>query len=284
VKIDLGNVDPGTNWGLRDAFVVRWTRWGPRAQKWPRPGAFKNAAGQAWWRGLFGKAGYMASNPNPIDAAAAEVAARHTQQVPRDQLTSAMYGNLIEIVGPDGITWPVTDKSEPAPPPPPDPPGDDEMWNWFLWDDAWDGNANTSSNAAKGQYFAPEQDMLIKGVRAIIIGVTGVTYRCTLAETTSTGTITNVISTGDYVAVASFKRLMDFPVAGPVTAGNYFVLLFSTPFSSNTAPFPIAFQTNFAPLFPATDWGRVTLARAVPAIGDTCSFTSVGAVPCGFRT
>lgn len=284
MKIDLGPLDPGTPWGQRGLYVVRWTRWGPIAAKWPTPGAFKNAKGKKWLRWQFGQAGYMAANAMDIDLQAAVQAAKNSMQVPRDQLTSAMYGNLIEIVGPDGLRWPVSDKNEPAPPPPPPPEQEEEMWNWTLWDEAWNGTMNSATNAAKGMVIQPRFDILVKGTRLNFQPASGVTYRCTIAKIDSSDDITEIIATADAIAPSASRQVMQWPIIANIPAGQRVVFLWSNPFGSNGSPFPVTVSTSNHSLVPLQSWGRAQLAKAVPAVGDSLGFTSGGGVPFAFLT
>lgn len=284
MKIDLGPLDPGTPWGQVGLYVVRWTKWGPVAAKWPTPGAFKNAKGKKWLRWQFGQAGYMAANAMDIDLEAAVTAAKNSMQVPRDQITSAIYGNLIEIVGPDGFKWPISDKNEPAPPPPEPPIEDTEMWNWFLWDDAWNGTINSASNAAKGTTFTPRFDLQIKGVRLNFQPSGGLTYRCTIAVLDSSNDITEIVTYADALAPATGRQVMQWPVVANVPAETRIAMLFSNPFGADNSPFPVTVSTNSRPNVPMTQWGRIQLAKAVPDVGDSVGFTNGGCTPCAFLT
>lgn len=103
-KVDLGPVAPRALPSVRGAFYIRDTRWGPRAQAWPKPR--KNwSLLQKQYRTRFAFAARMAATPYPLDYQTAVEMAKGTEQVPRDILTMAALGQYYEIVGPDGIPW-----------------------------------------------------------------------------------------------------------------------------------------------------------------------------------
>lgn len=104
MKIEPDPLVPDALLSTRGVVVVRQTRWGTIASKWPRPGPRGNSAGQRWRRIEFGQIAAASKNVHSLDLQTATEIAKGTNWVPRDLLMMAMMGNLFEVVLQSGET------------------------------------------------------------------------------------------------------------------------------------------------------------------------------------
>lgn len=86
----------------RGAFLLRQTRWGLIAQKWPRKRGKPKKASDVIKQSLFAYAAHWSTNPEPIAYQTAIYLTKGTLMMPRDMIIAAMYGNALTFIRPDG--------------------------------------------------------------------------------------------------------------------------------------------------------------------------------------
>lgn len=104
-KVKQFPLSPGAFSLARGRFVIRDTRWGQVAQKWPKKRPKAKEGGPLWHQQQFARAAVMAANPNPLDLGTAIEMVKGTTYVPRDFLMMCAYGYAYVLQGPDGQLW-----------------------------------------------------------------------------------------------------------------------------------------------------------------------------------
>lgn len=87
---------------IRGRIIVQNWRGLTVAKAWPRPRGPSSKPSENWWRGTFGTAAQMASQPFHLDQDFAVSWTKGTKFRPEDLLISAALGKLFEIVDPTG--------------------------------------------------------------------------------------------------------------------------------------------------------------------------------------
>lgn len=104
-KVVLGNVSPGATPLARGALLIRDTKHGAVASKWPKKRGRAKSGYDFYRQTEFGWASRAAATPNPLDLMTATEMVKGTTYVPRDFLVMAAFGRAYDIVSPDGVTW-----------------------------------------------------------------------------------------------------------------------------------------------------------------------------------
>lgn len=280
MKVDLGNLDPSAFPSARGAFYVRNTKWGPRAQAWPKPGRHGKTSLQQQFRTRFGFAAKMAATPYPVEYDTAAFLSQGTEQVPRDLLTQAALGRFYEIVWPDGTVWDnltgplVYTRPERA----------DSVWEWAQWDAAWNTTFDTGAFACKGNYFRPSFNDPIYSVRVIFNAVAGAIYKVSHGWANAANVIQQITHSGPQLPNGGGMQLMQFDFNSTLRATEKnFLLLTRTDGATNYA-LPININQGMHWLFTLQNLGTVRIATNAPVVGQTLLIVSAfNASPMGFR-
>jgi len=86
-------------------YYIRTSKWGPVICKWPHRRIGPETPANFYKQAEFGLACEGASNPCPEDFECAIVMARGTAMLPRDFLTAAAYGTILQPINEDGTPW-----------------------------------------------------------------------------------------------------------------------------------------------------------------------------------
>lgn len=282
MKRKPGDLEPSLNLHMPGVVYTRTTKWGEVTQAWPRKRPPPMDQRSVIRRKNFGLAAIMAANPMDLDYYFAQARARGTTMVPRDILTLAALGQLFELHGP----WPIQWKYLPidAPPPPPPPPiGGETMWEWSLWDAAWNSVMNTTAFATKGTWFISRTNAVVTGVRFIWNHVAAGEYRLAVYELDATAHITAIVISGDYEATTNGLNVGEITGTGEIEAGRRYAIALSRTDVPDDHALPISQNQVQHFLFPMTYLGGLRLAKAQPEIGDQFIQPTASTVPCAIR-
>lgn len=273
MKIDLGPIQPDALPRIKGGFYLRATRYGLRAQKWPRPGSASKLLAQQQHRTRFGFAARMASNPEPISYQTAVHLSQGTEQVPRDLLTSAAMGRLYEIYFPSGEQW----RHLPGSLANRRPEIKTMSWQWSLWDAAWSPTMNTNASATKGITVTPTWSDHFYGIRAILTTVSSATYKATHGTIDASGVITAISSSPTQVATSAALQCLDFALGGDLVANqrNFFGITRTD--GANNYALPVHSGTTSKWLWIVGVNQFFVLAQNNPAIGHTLTLSGAGA-------
>lgn len=261
---------------LRGIAQLRDTAHGVVVQGWPSPKRRPLTPAEQWYREQFGRAGRMASMPTWQDYQTAVEMVKGTTMVPRDFLTSAIYGKAYEVVLPDGTTMDVTDKG-----PPTEVTDVPQQWMMSLFDDAYNAGASTSLFAWKGTSITPQIDLKIRGLQSIFTAVQGGTYQMCLGTVGPGSTVGEIgfsdtwVATDNTRALRRFQMEVDIPAFTRIfimtgrtdTAGNVAI----NAYANNTPKFQFPCQNN--------SWARSS--QQPPAPGGPLDLTGTATTPLG---
>lgn len=249
---------------LGRTIVARSPRYGPR-----------NNRNSVWWRNQFTIAARMAASPIWLDYEAALGLSRGTEQVPRDILMMAAYGDLFSIELPDGTVTTVADHG----PPPETPPVEDEyMQAWPVFDNPWDSVPSTSAYAFKGSRFVATADMDVNGMMAIADYRNPGIYRMLIAALDASGVITEIIADSTITPNELGLNCQYFPAKGTIKAGPEYCIVVGKTDSGPTYQMRVSFTKSAQWTMPC----RRTFAALIPSDnpGVGTALTASGSLAC----
>lgn len=282
-KIKISPDEPDALQRSPKGFVIRETRWGNIAQKWPRKRPKASTPQQQYLRDQFGLAGRMAANPTYLDLETARYLSQDMENPPRDLLTAAMYGKLYQLENPDGTIWPVADHSYPPEPLPPTPPERKKMWEWGAWDEASTGTLSTSSNATKGMRIRNYLPYAFDAVRWRLNAVAvGSTWLSTVWLINSSNELVTKISEAYLSPPNSNNGVLQFANSGEIDVGEDAAFLLTRTDSTATFATPLR-TTGSRWLFPFRDSIFCTLQSIDPQPTDALTIASSAGTGLGIR-
>lgn len=276
-KLKLGTLDPRALTSGRGGIYIRDTKNGVVAQSKPKKPKNGWTNAQIANRKRFGLAAINAADAWWSDLATAIEMAKGTDQVPRDILTMAALGRYYEIVSPTGEEFqPMTD------PVGPNPEGTPEaMWQWSMYDAAWNAATSTSLFAFKGVALLSIEAKNVTGIRAIFNSVAGGQYKAIIAQISSTGVIQNLVSSDTLTTGGSAQALFNFSISSAFAANTRYAIMVGRTNGANNYALPIYAPANQRWLWPAMPLAFARLANAAPAIGQTIDITTQASIPLG---
>jgi len=219
-----------------------------------------------WHQNQFAIAARMAASPLWLDQISAMNAAKGTEQVPRDVLMMAAYGNLVGIIFPDGTESTVADHG----PPPPSPPKEKaKMINWILIEQIYGGMNSASGNAFRGVYFTPHIDVQISGSDCMTNAIAGGSYRSFIATIDASRSIIEIIADATAAPVLSGVQMLHFDMETQLAAGTAYVLMFGRTDLTGSYNFPCFISGASGWTWPATQGMLAELNTLTPGPGTT---------------
>lgn len=261
---------------LRGIAQLRITAHGVVAQKWPSPKRRPLTPAEIWYREQFARAGRMASMPIWQELITAQEMTKGTTMVPRDFLTSAIYGRAYEVMDPDGTVWEVTSKG-----PPTEATDVPQQWMMSLFDDAYNAAASTSSYAWKGTAITVLEEIKIRGLAAIFTPVIGGQYQMCVGTVGPGNTVGEIGFSDIWTATDNSRLLRRFQIQVDVPAfTKIFIMIGRTDTAGNVALNAYFSATaKFAFPMQANSWCRTT--QQPPAPGGSLDVSGNASPPLG---
>lgn len=280
VKIYKADLDPKTfshtlkgfylkTWNGR-TVVARSPRFGPR-----------NNRNSVWWRNQFTIAARMAASPLWLDYQAALGLSRGTEQVPRDILMMAAYGNLFSVELPDGTVTTVADHG----PPPPQPiPEENLMQAWSSYDNPWSNTYSSFPKAFKGVIFTATANMEINGMNAIAGWIAGGTYRMLIAKLTGANVIDSIAVVSNKTISLTAHNNIYFAGTGTLEAGSKYFIAIGRTDLTGSYDMPVNNEKVAQWTAPVSRGTDANIASTNPTVGDALStYGSLQTPPFGFN-
>lgn len=275
-----GDLSPGASVKTLKGFYVR--SWLGRYVISKSPSQPKTYNHSRWWnQNQFAIAARMAASPLWIDQISAMNAAKGTEQVPRDVLMMAAYGNLIGIIFPDGTETTVADHS--APPIVPE----SEVETMLCWSETVNARSTAYDGygaIAKGPIVVPMIDMKLKAVEVVANLALGSPYRMTLCRVSPTWQLLEIFATIDVTAPVAGNNLLRFPVEFDLPANSETCFMFSKRDGAPATALPIYVGFGNHWLAPFKKSQILVFKAAEPKVGDVgIPGTNDGNISMGFE-
>jgi hypothetical protein len=276
-KIYPANVAPDALPRVRGILLSRISRGVAIAQKWPRKRGPSETPQQVYLTQQFSRAAHMAANAEPMSAETARFFSKDTVWLPRDLLVRAAYGNLFEIILPDGTKAYQTSHAYPGTVTPEDLRV--RQYHPNLTSGVLALANSTSSFATKGVLVIPDQDTDIEAVVFPFTPVSGATYVARVLALDAALVIT-AVETGPAKTISgTLKKPYEFEIGTAMLAGTRYAICLSRTDGADNYALPCVASANANFLWPCRDLGYSRIAKAIPLIGDTVQ-SGAGAICC----
>ncbi|HTM83279.1 hypothetical protein [Asticcacaulis sp.] len=273
VKIKRGDLDPKAFTHTLKGFYVKTWLGRPIVARSPRFGP-RNGKASVWNRNQFTIAARMAASPVWLDQVAAMGLSRGTEQVPRDILMMAAYGNLFSIEFPDGSTTTVADHNYQPPAPA------EELTSMLvstMYDAAYTQSSTSTTQDTLGSIIGFPEATKIRGVGVVAAQSVSWIGSIILAKIDASLVITEILAEGPQTSMPSIRKLLWLPVELDLEAGDQIAVILR----NHTDPFSVSF---FAPmidlphlLFPLTAVRTIRANADWTGVGTAYSSITAGA-------
>lgn len=270
-----GDLDPKTFPHTLKGFYVREGIKNLVVAKSPKYSNAKNPS-RIWNEQQFAIAARMAASPQWLDQISAIQVSKGTEQVPRDVLMMAIYGNLVSLLFPDGTMSTVADHSRPQPTP---PEQEETMLVWSQQAQAWNTAMSGSAYCYKGAVITPQATMTLSGMQSIATLVANGLYSHLVCQVDTAGKIVSTPVTSRVRPVSGGLQAIRTPLSMTLVNGSRYFVALGRIDQGGTYALPIYWSAAQNWLGPIWTHGAYRIAKVDPALGDTLDNAASPNVP-----